>query len=123
MKAEQQGMSMLSALCVLGVVLFFATLAVRLAPIYLDYWTLSRIITDITEESRTSDATPASVRRELSNRFITNRVESVDLKDIKISSDKTGIIIDARYEKRVPIMFNVDAVVHFDDAQFLVPRT
>jgi hypothetical protein len=45
------------------------------------------------------------------------------LKDIKISTDKTGIIIDARYEKRVPIMFNVDAVVHFDDAQFLVPRT
>ncbi|GAA4088813.1 DUF4845 domain-containing protein [Zhongshania borealis] len=122
MKSKQQGMSMLAALCVLGVILFFATLAVRLAPIYLDYWTLSRIITDIAEEDRTTDATPGSVRKELSSRFITNRIESVNLKDIKISTDKKGIIIDARHEKRVPIMFNVDAVVHFDDAQFLVPR-
>lgn len=122
MRAKQQGMSMLAALCVLGVVLFFSTLVVHLAPIYLDYWTLNRIITDITKESRASDATPASVRKELSNRFITNRVESVNLKDIKISTDKKGIIIDARYEKRVPVMFNVDAVVRFDDAQFLVPR-
>ena len=122
MKSKQQGMSMLAALCVLGVILFFATLAVRLAPIYLDYWTLSRIITDIAEEARTTDATPGSVRKELSSRFITNRIESVNLKDIKISTDKKGIIIDARHEKRVPIMFNVDAVVHFDDAQFLVPR-
>ena len=122
MKSKQQGMSMLAALCVLGVILFFATLAVRLAPIYLDYWTLSRIITDIAEEDRTTDATPGSVRKELSSRFITNRIESVNLKDIKLSTDKKGIIIDARHEKRVPIMFNVDAVVHFDDAQFLVPR-
>ncbi|WP_373095258.1 DUF4845 domain-containing protein [Zhongshania sp.] len=122
MKSKQQGMSMLAALCLLGVVLFFATLAVRLAPIYLDYWTLSRIITDITEETRSNDPTPGSIRKELANRFITNRVESVNLKDIKISLDKKGIIIDAAYEKRVPIMFNVDAVVHFSDAQFLVPR-
>ncbi|WP_373081085.1 DUF4845 domain-containing protein [Zhongshania sp.] len=122
MKSKQQGMSMLAALCLLGVVLFFATLAVRLAPIYLDYWTLSRIITDITEETRSNDPTPGSIRKELANRFITNRIESVNLKDIKISLDKKGIIIDAAYEKRVPIMFNVDAVVHFSDAQFLVPR-
>jgi len=123
MKSKQQGMSMLAALCVLGVVLFFATITVRLAPIYVDYWTLSRIIKDVAAESRTSDATPADIRKELSGRFITNRIESVSLRDIKISVDKKGVLIDARHEKRVPLIFNIDAVVRFDEAQFLVPHT
>ncbi len=123
MKSKQQGMSMLAALCVLGVVLFFATVTVRLAPIYVDYWTLKRIIDDVASESRSSDATPAGIRKELSSRFITNRIESISLRDIKISADKKGVLIDARHEKRVPLIFNVDAVVRFDEAQFLVPHS
>ncbi|MEX1667613.1 DUF4845 domain-containing protein [Zhongshania guokunii] len=123
MRKKQQGMSMLAALCVLGVVLFFATVTVRLAPIYVDYWTLKRIIDDVASESRSSDATPAGIRKELSSRFITNRIESISLRDIKISADKKGVLIDARHEKRVPLMFNVDAVVRFDEAQFLVPHS
>jgi hypothetical protein len=123
MKAKQRGIGGISALLILGTIIIFATAAVKLAPIYLDYWTLSRIITDIVEEKRSSDATPADIRRELSSRFITNRVESVSLRDIKISTDKKGILIDARYEKRTPVMFNVDAVVRFDEAIFLVPRS
>jgi hypothetical protein len=123
MKAKQRGIGGISALLVLGTIIIFATAAVKLAPIYLDYWTLSRIITDIVEEERSSDATPAGIRRELSSRFITNRVESISLRDIKISTDKKGVLIDARYEKRTPVMFNVDAVVRFDEAIFLVPRS
>jgi hypothetical protein len=123
MKAKQRGIGGISALLVLGTIIIFATAAVKLAPIYLDYWTLNRIITDIVEEERSSDATPAVIRRELSSRFITNQVESVSLRDIKISTDKQGVLIDARYEKRTPVMFNVDAVVRFDEAIFLVPRS
>jgi hypothetical protein len=123
MKAKQRGIAGISALLVLGTIIIFATAAVKLAPIYLDYWTLNRIITDIVEEERSSDATPAVIRRELSSRFITNQVESVSLRDIKISTDKQGVLIDARYEKRTPVMFNVDAVVRFDEAIFLVPRS
>ncbi|MFT5888836.1 MAG: hypothetical protein ACI9BO_001659 [Zhongshania sp.] len=123
MKAKQRGIGGISALLVLGTIIIFATAAVKLAPIYLDYWTLNRIITDIVEEERSSDATPAVIRRELTSRFITNRVESVSLRDIKISTDKKGVLIDARYEKRTPVMFNVDAVVRFDEAIFLVPRS
>jgi hypothetical protein len=123
MKAKQRGIVGISALLVLGTIIIFATAAVKLAPIYLDYWTLNRIITDIVEDERSSDATPAGIRRELSSRFITNRVEAVSLGDIKISTDKKGVLIDARYEKRTPVMFNVDAVVRFDKAIFLVPRS
>jgi hypothetical protein len=49
-------------------------------------------------------------------------VEAISLRDIKISSDEEGVVIDARYEKRTSLIFNVDAVVRFDNALFVVPR-
>jgi hypothetical protein len=92
-------------------------------PIYVDYWTLTRVLNDVVEEERSDDPTPAGIRNALSNRFITNRIEAISLRDIKISSDKKGVVIDARYEKRTPIMFNIDAVVRFEEAVFVVPRS
>lgn len=122
-KATQTGMGMLPTLVVVGVVIVFATIAVKLMPIYVDYWTLTRVLSDVVEEERSDDPTPAGIRNALSNRFITNRIEAISLRDIKISSDKKGVVIDARYEKRTPIMFNIDAVVRFEEAVFVVPRS
>ena len=122
-KATQTGMGMLPTLVVVGVVIVFATIAVKLMPIYVDYWTLTRVLNDVVEEERSDDPTPAGIRNALSNRFITNRIEAISLRDIKISSDKKGVVIDARYEKRTPIMFNIDAVVRFEEAVFVVPRS
>ena len=123
MRTKQVGMGMIPALLVLGAVIIFATIAVKLMPIYVDYWTLTRIINDVVSEERNEDPTPAGIRKDLSSRFITNRVEAISLRDIKISNDKKGVVIDARYEKRTPVMFNIDAVVRFDDALFVVPRS
>jgi len=122
-KATQTGMGMLPTLVVVGVVIVFATIAVKLMPIYVDYWTLTRVLNDVVEEERSDDPTPAGIRNALSNRFITNRIEAISLRDIKISNDKKGVVIDARYEKRTPIMFNIDAVVRFEEAVFVVPRS
>ncbi|MEX1666220.1 DUF4845 domain-containing protein [Zhongshania arctica] len=122
MKAKQAGIGMIPTVLILGTVIIFATVGVKLMPIYVDYWTLTRILEDVASEERDSDPTPAGVRRDISGRFLTNRVEAISLRDIKISNDKKGVVIDARYEKRTPLIFNIDAVVRFDDALYVVPR-
>tara|TARA_R110001592_G_scaffold173980_10_gene412768 strand:- start:420 stop:791 length:372 start_codon:yes stop_codon:yes gene_type:complete len=122
MKAKQAGIGMIPTVLILGTVIIFATVGVKLMPIYVDYWTLTRILEDVASEDRDSDPTPAGVRRDISGRFLTNRVEAISLRDIKISNDKKGVVIDARYEKRTPLIFNIDAVVRFDDALYVVPR-
>jgi hypothetical protein len=122
MKAKQAGIGMIPTVLILGTVIIFATVGVKLMPIYVDYWTMTRILEDVATEDRDSDPTTAGVRRDISGRFLTNRVEAISLRDIKIRNDKEGVVIDARYEKRTPLIFNIDAVVRFDDALFVVPR-
>jgi hypothetical protein len=121
-KVKQAGVGMISTVLILATVIIFAIVGVKLIPIYVDYWKVTRILDNIATEDRDSEPTPAGVSRDISRRFLTNRVEAISLRDIKISSDEEGVVIDARYEKRTSLIFNVDAVVHFDDALFVVPR-
>ena len=77
MKAKQAGIGMIPTVLILGTVIIFATVGVKLMPIYVDYWTLTRILEDVASEDRDSDPTPAGVRRDISGRFLTNRVEAM----------------------------------------------
>lgn len=122
MKRQQQGMGMLSFVMLAGIAVVVGTSAVRLTPLYIDYWSLSSVIKDVVEEQNGSETSPAQVRSALQRRFITNRIEAVSLRDITIKNNDKGILIDASYEKRVPLMMNIDAVVKFEEAQFQVLR-
>ena len=122
MKQHQRGMSMLSFVMLAGVAAVLGTMAVKLAPIYIDYWSLSNVIEDVVEESSGGDTSPAQVRQALQRRFTTNRIEAVSLRDITIKNNDKGILIDASYEKRVPLFINIDAVVKFEEAQFQILR-
>jgi hypothetical protein len=119
---NQQGIGLLSFVIIVGVAMVLGTMAIRLAPLYVDYWSLSRVISDVAEESKGAEVTPAQIRQKLSRRFITNRIESISLRDIKIKNNDNGVLIDATYEKRVPLFINIDAVVKFEDALFQVER-
>lgn len=122
MRRYQQGMGMLPAVCLLGIIILLGTCAVRLAPIYLDYWTLSNIIKNVVEDNAGKERSPAQIRTALGRHFTTNRIESISLRDIKISTEKEGILIDSSHEKRTRLFMNVDAVVKFENMTFMVPR-
>lgn len=119
---HQQGIGLLSFVALIGVAMLLGTMAVRIAPLYVDYWSLKSVITDVVVESEGETVTPAQVRQKLSRRFITNRIESIALREIKIKTNEKGVLIDARHEKRVPLFANIDAVVKFDEALFQVNR-
>ena len=122
MRQQHRGMSMLSFVMLAGVAVVLGTMVVKLAPIYIDYWSLSKVIEDVVEENSSGDTSPAQVRQALQRRFTTNRIEAVSLRDITIKNNDKGILIDASYEKRVPLFINIDAVVKFEEAQFQILR-
>lgn len=123
MRNKQTGMGFLPLIMIVAALGTLGTAAVSLVPIYVDYWTLDGIIKDVVEESEPGKTSRAQVRKKLQSRFDTNRVESIKLKDIKILSTDQGIEIDAVHEKRTSLFFNIDAVVKFENAQYLIPRS
>ena len=115
---SQQGLSFLGWMVILFIVSFFVTCAVKLAPIYMDAWTIKSVIENVIVEQKQNTTSITEIRKALDRQFIANRIEAIKVKDIKISRKKSNVLIDANYEKRIPLMYNVDVVVKFDKLNY-----
>jgi len=111
----QRGRSLLAILAILVVVGFFALLGVRLAPVYLDYWTIVSVAESVQEDPEYDGGSLREVRRALKTRMTLNNLRSYDDDIYSLSrADDGGYNIDIVYEKRVPFIANVELVAAFE---------
>ena len=112
---RQRGMSSLSLLVVLMVAAFFLTCALKLGPLYIDAMTIKGTINSALEKNDFDGLSVGQIKTKLAKYFEINRIEGVSAGDVKVTrSSKGGTTIDASYEQRVPLIFNIDVVVKFD---------
>ena len=69
-----------------------------------------------------SDSTNSlrQVNNKVVTAFVTNQINALKAKEIKVYRDKGKILIDARYEARTTLFSGVDAVLMFDDLVFTI---
>lgn len=118
---RQRGMSALGILFVLLVASFVLTCVIKLLPHYMDSWTLNSAISKSVENNQYKGMSSGEIRSKVGKYLDINRLEVIKAKDIKIKREKGITYIDASYEKRVPLMFNVDVVMKFDQLQYEFP--
>lgn len=111
LKNKQQGFSFLGLLVLLALIAFFATIILRLYPVYYEYFGVSSIMTRLENESLESKS--AIVKRLTATMQIDN-VRRVKLDDFDIKKTKTGFTVTLDYEDRVVMMGNVDAIAKFN---------
>lgn len=111
---HQQGMSTIAIVVIILVAAFFGTCAVKLGPIYIESFTVKKAVENVVDEVKGKGVAAAQVKSLISRQFTANRVEAMTPRDIKVNRQDGKMILDATYEKRVPLMFNIDVVVKFD---------
>lgn len=116
-RSRQQGMSIPGMLVVAAMVGFFIMCVLRMAPHYFEYLSVREIITKIAQEHNPEEEDIADIRRRIATVFNTNQIYDLQPKDVEVYRKDGRTFIDARYEARVPIMGNVDAVMNFDDLE------
>ena len=107
---------------------FILTIAFTLAPVYVDNYAVQSTVRALATEPELAGKSVAEMRSAIERKFDVNRIEAVqavcrDKKRacMKIEKSTTAVTIDANYEKRVHVMFNVDAVVVFSDNVVEIP--
>ncbi len=116
--SRQRGLSALSILVIILVAVFFGTCVVKLTPEYLEYQTIKSSVDSMVEEAKNTSMTKAEMRSKLSKSFRVDMVETINVKDISITNKDGKVFVDASYEKRVPLMFNIDVVLKFDQLKY-----
>lgn len=113
---HQRGMTLIGWIFVLALIGFFATLTMRLLPMYQEYYGVLQIMDSMETEIKNNNLTKQQVTSLLNKRFDTGYISSVKSDDIELTRGKngayvTGIIID--YEVRKPFIAHIDLVGHF----------
>lgn len=111
---RQRGITLLGFIVVLAVVGFFAFLAMRLFPVYSEYYSVVTAMKGLQSEPGVGQMTPEKIRDLLNRRFYISYVESVKPNHIKITRAGTGYNLNIKYEVRKPLAYNLDFVAMFD---------
>ncbi len=92
------------------------TLTLRLGPHYLDFRTLQAVM-DSLPANEVHEMDNRSVRALLQKRFLINNIRSVKVRDIvKFDRSKNSTEISIGYEVREHLLFNIDAVLTFNES-------
>lgn len=122
---NQRGMTLIGWVIVLALIAFFATLAMRLVPMYQEYYGVLQIMNDMEIELKNNNLTKNEVETLLMRRFDIGYIQSVDKEDIEILRGKntayiTKVVID--YEVRKPFIAHIDLIGHFKEEIDIEPK-
>lgn len=122
MKRNQGGMTLLGFLMVLVVVGFAAFLAMRLFPMYQEYYAVKSSLKGLATEPGVSDMDPAKIQDLFFRRLYINYSQNVKPANVKIERMDGGWKMSVNYEVRRELVGNLDVVGKFDTSQALTMR-
>ena len=110
---KQRGLTLLGFIMVVAIVVAAAIIALKLFPVYQEYYAVTQAMNAVAAEPNVTAKTPAEIRQMLFNRFYISYVDSVEKTDVKFSR-RNGYKMNVSYEVRKPMVANVDVVAVFN---------
>ncbi|SDH34244.1 DUF4845 domain-containing protein [Pseudomonas panipatensis] len=112
---SQKGMSLLGWLIVLALVAFFASTAFKIIPHYLDYYSIEKAITSVETDKAAEVRSVPEFYSYVDKALTINGIRDLKLQDaMDVKLDSNEFRVHLKYEKREPLIENLDLVVHFD---------
>jgi phosphorylcholine metabolism protein LicD len=112
---SQKGLSVLSWLAVLAVVAFFASTAFKMLPHYLDYMSMEKMITSVGTDQGLEIKTVGDFYSHVDKGMQVNSIRDLDLREVlQIKVENNQFVAHLKYEKREPLIENLDLVARFD---------
>lgn len=112
---HQRGMSSLGWLLTILVGGFFLTCALKLGPVYGDNFLIRDALKSIPigNNRASPELTESDIRNHLNNYFTINAIRDVPRDAISIQRKADSVVVDINYERRIPLLYNIDVVLTF----------
>ena len=114
MLARQRGVTAIGWLVLLIPIGIIIYAGIRLIPVYLNYMSVARSMGALTDEYKTGGANPDSIRSSLQKHFDVEGIDYPSVKDINITRDGQGWLIEAAYYDQAPLFLHITLQVQFD---------
>jgi hypothetical protein len=113
--ARERGASILSILIVIMVAGVFFTVGFKLYTPYWEHLSIKSVVEGVVTDRQELEKPIHDIRRDIDRRLGINQVRLPDREALKIKLEEGTYYFDLVYERRVPMFYNVDAVVKFEE--------
>lgn len=121
MVRKQCGMTMLSWLIVLAVVVFFILVGIKMVPTYLENYSIKQVLENMQNDRKVRTMSPAEMKKSFFKRLKINSVYEFDRNSIKLKKEKFGTRFIVDYEIRKPVAGNVSILMVFSESALIPP--
>jgi len=113
---KQRGIGFFGFMLIIALAAFFGTLLFKMGPAYLKYWQVRKAMDSLVKKTEIGEQGPRGAVRAVMRQLDIDGVSSVTEKDFTAqkSADGKGIDLSVSYQEQTPIVFNVDALMHFE---------
>ncbi len=92
----------------------FAFAIIRLTPAYLNYVKVVGVVDGVHQEFDGQNPSGADIRRSIGRRFSVESVVVIGPRDVKVTPESGGFLVEAVYDHDVPFIGNISFTVHFN---------
>jgi hypothetical protein len=111
---HQRGLSLIGLIIVAGVVAFVAIIGFKLLPSYIEYFTIQRVVRDLSRSPELRGGTLKDVKSAFDRRAQIDNINSIKSEDLEITKEGEGFSVTASYSVKVPLFGNVSACLDFE---------
>jgi len=113
---KQDGMTAIAIAAILIMIAFFALIAMRLFPVYMEHFSVTTHLENLAADGETKNLSDEEIWGKLQKTFQIDNVNNVKNENIIIERlEGGGMTVTIEYEVRTPGLGNVDLVAVFSD--------
>lgn len=117
---KQRGITLTGFLVFAGLAIGALLLAFKIGPAYMEYMTIQRTLRAMASEPSMKTASRGEFASAWNARAGMDNIKAISHEDIQIEKDASGVVLSAEYSVRVPLFYNLSALMEFkprSDAQ------
>lgn len=118
---RQRGMTVIGMLLVIIVIAFVALIAMKVVPMYVQYYSIKSTIESIRKEPQVAQMTPQDIQNAIQKRFDIGYVDNITARDLKIRNDPKGRVLDLVYQDERTLFYGLSVVLKVNEAIPLNP--
>jgi hypothetical protein len=119
---KQKGLTLISWLAIIGLLLFNAIIAMNVVPVYINDHSVKSLMENLENDSSLRGATPKKIKETIAKRLRVNNVYSISKDDIKLLKSKKGYVVSIDYEPRGRLIGSLDYIVSFSHEAIIPTR-
>ena len=114
---RQSGITLIGFVIILVIAAFFVYTAMKLVPAYMDYFNVSKALNTVATQSTSGNMSVDEVRRQLDTQQLSQYFADEDIATGNVqvvTNTNGGSSLKLSYDKKIPWIYNIDFLVHFE---------